>query len=317
MSTSRTSLSILTFTRYVEKLLKDKEWLASGVQELYHRLQLLHGWTGPLPAKLVSGLPHVHSILDGLGVLTSDEDKKNVVSVLTSDEDKKNAVGVLTSDEDKKNAVGVLTSDKDKKNAADHEDTALFDLHFSTAPKAKENFHNLTFTSNALLPETSVSRDYKQPTDHDITPKQALNSYLVFPQPALLSTPLTNGSSSSVQYVNQGKMHQDGDQDFFSLQGWDVDLTQAIFPVQIHTEEYTPFPHTPWSNLPTTCVQTPTEDYDIRVQQSALDPEQSPTIQLGQQIDYFSLGMEYPAEVSSAIEFFADFDKVLEERLLY
>jgi hypothetical protein len=123
----------------VELLLKDREWLVSGVQELYHRLQVLHGWTEPLPAKLVSGLPHVHSILDSLGVLTSDEDKKN---------------------------------------ATDHEEgTALFGLHFSTAPKAKEYFHNLTFTSNALSLETSVSRDCEQPTDDDMTPKQALNKY--------------------------------------------------------------------------------------------------------------------------------------------
>lgn len=86
----------------------------------------------------------------------------------------------------------------------------------------------------------------------------------------------------------------------------------------MHTEEYTPFLHMPWScgpNVSTTCVQTPTEQYDIRVKHSPLDPEQSPTIQLGQQMDYFSLGMEYPTDVSSAIEFFANSDKVLEEQL--
>jgi hypothetical protein len=281
MSTSRTSFSILNVISYVEKLLKDREWLASGVQELYHRLQVLHGWTGPLPAKLVSGLPHVHSILDGLGVLTSD---------------------------------------KDEKNAADHEeDTALFDLHFSTVPKAEENFHNLTFASNTLSPATSVGKDCEQPTGDDMIPKQALNSYLVFPQAAPLPTPPTDGFGSSIQHANQGKMHQDGDRDLFSLQqGWNADLTQAFSPTQMHTEEYTPFPHMPWScdsNVPTTCVQTPAEQYDIQAQQSPLDPEQSPTIQLGQQMDYFSLGMEYPADVSSAIEFFADFDKILEERL--
>jgi hypothetical protein len=278
MSTSRTKFSILNVISYVEKLLKDREWLTSGILELYHRLQVLHGWTGPLPATLVSGLPHVDSILSGLGVLTSDEDKKN---------------------------------------AADHtEGTALFDLHFSTAPKAKEYFHNLTYTSNALSPEASVGRDCEQPTDDNRTPKQALNPYLVFPQPAPLPTPPTDGFSSSIEHENRGKMHQDGDQNFFSLQqAWNADLTQAFSPAQIHTGEYTLFPHMPWSNLPTTCVQSPTEHYDIRVQQSPLDPEQSPTILLGQQMDYFSLGMEYPTDVSSALEFSADFDKVLEKQL--
>jgi hypothetical protein len=262
----------------VEKLLKDREWPISGVQELYHRLQVLHGWTGPPPAKLISGLPHVHSILDGLGVLTSD---------------------------------------KEKNTADQKEDTALFDLYFSTPTKAKEYFHNLTITPNTLSPESSVGRDCKKLTGNDITPEQALNPYHVFPKPAPLPTPLTDSFGSSIQHATQGKMHQDGDRDLFSQeQGWNAGLTQAFSPTQIHTEEYTPFPQMPWSsnsNVPTTCAQTLTEQDDIRVQQSPLDPEQSPTIQLGQQMDYFSLGMEYPTDVSSAIEFFADFNEVLEE----
>jgi hypothetical protein len=268
MPTSRTSFSILNVVSYVEKLIKHKEWLASVLQELYHRLQILHGWTGPPPAKLVSGLPHVHSILDGLGVLTSDEE--------------------------------------DKKDAADHKEDTEFALRFSTAPKAKENFHNLTFASNTLSPATSVGRDCEQPTDE-------------FPSLRRCQRLQLKDFRSLIQHTSQGKMHQDGGRELFSLQqGWNTDPTQALLLTQMYTEEYTPFPHMPWrsdSNLLTTCVQTSTEQCDIRVQQSPLDPEHGLTIQLGQQMDYFSLGMEYPTDVSSVKEFFADFDKVLEDRL--
>jgi hypothetical protein len=192
MSTSRTSFSILNVISYVEKLLKDRELLTSGVQELYHQLQALHGWTGPLPAKLISGQPHVHSILDGLGVLISDEDKKN---------------------------------------AADHEEgTALFDLRFSTVPDAEEYIHNLTFTSNVLSPEASVSKDCELPTDNNMIPKQALNSYLVFPQPAPLPTPLTDGFGSLIKHANQGKMHQDGDLDFFFATRLECRSYPDLFP---------------------------------------------------------------------------------------
>jgi hypothetical protein len=55
----------------VEKLLQDKEWLAKGVQELYQRLEGVHAWKGPLPARPISGIPYVHSILSGLGLLRS------------------------------------------------------------------------------------------------------------------------------------------------------------------------------------------------------------------------------------------------------
>jgi hypothetical protein len=282
LSTSRASLSILNVVSYVEKLLKDREWLTISVQELYQQVQDLHSWTGPLPAKLVGGLPHVHNILDGLGVLTSNEDKENT---------------------------------------ADHEkDTGDLDLHFTTALKTKDYFRNLTFASNTSSPEISKGRDCEQPTNDDMTPKKALHPFYVLPQPATLPTPPTDDFDASIQRTSQDRMHQDGNRvNFLLQQGWNMDHTQGFFPASMHTEESSSFPHMPWSsgsNLRTTCVQTPTEQYDFQVQQSPLYPEKGPTTQLGQQVDYFSLGMDYPTDSSSAMEFFTDFDKMLEERLL-
>jgi hypothetical protein len=282
MSSSSTNFSELISISYVEKLLKDMEWLTNGVQELYQRLRDLDGWAGPLPANLVSGRPHVHSILNGLGILTSNEEEEN---------------------------------------PANHKrDAILHKPRNTTMLEGDTNLYTLNVAHMILPPETPLNRACRQPAAANPTRSKALNPYPVFTGSAPLPVPLTDTFLSSVQIATQGTIQQDDDQVFSPLkQGETLDDVQAFNSAAIQTEEYYDFLHMPGSSdsyLSPTWVQTPTEQYDVRVQQAPLYPQQSSTTQVGKQLDYFSLEREHSTDVSSAMEIFADFDNMLERRLL-
>jgi hypothetical protein len=51
--------------------------LSTGLGELYRQLRACGGWKGPLPSEFNAGDPHIHSLLERLGVLNdhNEEDK--------------------------------------------------------------------------------------------------------------------------------------------------------------------------------------------------------------------------------------------------
>jgi hypothetical protein len=153
----------------------------------------------------------------------------------------------------------------------------------------------------------------------DMTRSKALNPYHVFAGLAPLPTPPTDKSASSLQMATRGTIQQDNDQLLSPLeQGGTLDDVQAFDSAAMHTEEYYKFLHMPGSSdsyLSPNWTQTPTEQYDDRVQQASLYPQQNSTTELGKQLDYFSTEMDQSTDVSSAMELFADFEKMLERKL--
>lgn len=51
-------------------LLRQQYWMVKGLQALYKELQACNGWRGPDPKELANGEPHIHHILESIGVVT-------------------------------------------------------------------------------------------------------------------------------------------------------------------------------------------------------------------------------------------------------
>jgi hypothetical protein len=253
----------------------------NGIQELYKRLQHLHGWSGPLPTNLVSGRPHVHSILNGLGILTSNMEEEDP--------------------------------------ASQEENTIPLEPKITTSLEDDINLHTLNVAHMSSPSETPLSRTCKLPAAVDLTRSKSLNHYHVFTGSVPLPTPPTDKFASSLQMATQGTIQQDYDQLLSPLeQGGTLDDVQAFDSAAMQTKQYYNFLHMPGSSdsyLSPTWVQTPTEQYDDRVRQASLYPQQSSTTQLGKQLDYFSPEMDQPTHVSSAMELFADLEEMLERKL--
>lgn len=269
MSSRNANFSELILISYVEKLLKDREWLTNGVQELYQRLRDVDGWTGPLPTNLVSGRPHVHSILNGLGILTSNDGDENSANV---------------------------------------GDTAPLDSESFTTLKFDKNIQKRSLFNITPPSETLVSKDSRQPANFNLGLRQDPDPHRIVKPTALLPTPPTDNSNSSMQ-VSQDRMQHDQDRDLFPLRrGWSSDDAQESNVEPLLTEGDYPFLYMPQSGdlkLPS-WGQDPAEQYDVHAPESPFYSQQSPTTQLRNQLDYFSLGMDQSRDFSGATEFLAN-----------
>lgn len=206
-------LKILTISSFVEKLLKDREFLVKGVQALYQRLQDLNSWERPPPAKLINGEPYIHSLLDRLGIMTSNEEDETTTG---SEGDTSLADTAVV------NTAIVDTAIVDTAIVDTALDTALVDTCFDMTPEVENNFHELSFSASTYLHLTPPITPYRGPADVDLTLTQALNPYHVSTQPAPLLTPPTDNSCSSIHMENRCRMQQHQLQDSFSLgRGWD------------------------------------------------------------------------------------------------
>jgi hypothetical protein len=219
------------------------------------------------------------------------------------------------------NGLGILASNMEEEDfASQEEDTIPLKPKITTMLEDDTNLHTLNVAHMSSASEISLSRTCKIPAAADLTQSKALNPYHVFTGSVPLPTPPTDKFVSSLQIATQGTIQQDHDQLLFPLeQGGNLDDVQAFDSAAMQTEEYYNFLHMPGSSdsYPSpTWMQTLTEQYDDPVQQAPFYPQQSPTTQLGKQLDYFSLEMDQSTDVSSEMERFADFEKMLERKLL-
>jgi hypothetical protein len=181
----------------------------------------------------------------------------------------------------------------------EEDDTIPLEPKITTMLEDDTNLHNLNVAHMSSPSETPLSRTYKVPAAVDLTRSKALNPYHVFSGSVPLPTPPTDKFAFSLQIATQGTIQQDDDQLLSPLeQGGTLDDVQAFDSAAMQTEEYYNFLHMPGSSdsyLSPTWIQTPTEQYDDRVQQAPLYPQQSSTTQLGKHLDYFSLEMDQPS----------------------
>jgi len=218
------------------------------------------------------------------------------------------------------NGLGVLASNmEDEDPASQEEDIIPLEPKITTMLEDDTNLHILNVAHNNSPTEAPLSRTRKLPAAVDLTRSKALNPYHVFTGPVPLPTPPTDKFASSLEMATQGTIQQDDDQLLSPLEKvGTLDDVQAFNSAAMQTEEYFNFLHMPGSSdsyLPPTWIQTPTEQYDDRVQQAPLYPQQSFTTQLGKQLVYVSPETDQSTDVSRAIEIFADFEKMLERKL--
>lgn len=248
-------LKILTISSFVEKLLKDREFLVKGVQALYQRLQDLNSWERPPPAKLINGEPYIHSLLDRLGIMTSNEEDETTTG---SEGDTSLADTAVV------NTAIVDTAIVDTAIVDTALDTALVDTCFDMTPEVENNFHELSFSASTYLHLTPPITPYRGPADVDLTLTQALNPYHVSTQPAPLLTPPTDNSCSSIHMETGVECSSTSSRTLFH---WGGDGIRV--PVKSLVHRTVRLWGTTFS-LSAVWSKSRTEEYDVLMQQSPL-----------------------------------------------
>ena len=149
------SVTLIKCASYVQMLERQQVQLIAGLQELYNRTQTGVGWTAPPLEPVNYGQPLTHKILDGLGVLRTEEWEDGAVQ---------NGLPRWRSFEEQIQQGSGIINDDDASTEGSPTHTAAT----SPVPRFQAAFPNSTIMAKRRLkhevPTTSISQTLDMPS---------------------------------------------------------------------------------------------------------------------------------------------------------